>query len=61
MSTTINITDVRRVASALGVTTGRVLKAAGELGIVEHRINGQAFIDAADEDRLRKHLDQEGR
>ena len=57
MSTTLNITDVRRVAAALGVTAGRVLKAAGELGIVEHRINGQAFIDAADEDKLRRHLE----
>jgi len=58
MSTTaIDIVNVNRVAAALGVTVSRIIKAVGELGLIEHRINGQAFIDAADEDKLRRHLE----
>jgi hypothetical protein len=56
MSTTLDITDIRRVASANGVTESRVLKAVGELHLVEHRINGRAFVNTDDEDRIRQHL-----
>jgi hypothetical protein len=57
MSTTaLNIVAVRRVAAALGVTEGRVEKAAGELGLVLHYINGTPFVAVEDEDAIRQNL-----
>jgi hypothetical protein len=57
---TINITDARRVAAALRVTENRVLKVANDLGCTMHTINGRAFIDVNDEDRIKQHIDAKG-
>lgn len=56
MSATINIIDVRRIAAANGATDLRVVRAMQDIGAAVHTINGNAFANADDEDRIAQHL-----
>lgn len=59
MTTAIRLTDIRRVAIALGTTEERVERAANDCGVPVHRINSSRLLDDEGEQAIREYLNRQ--